>query len=371
MFYKLRQSTWTKRAALIVVAALAVTLISACGKSSKTLSHEFKDVQKGAVVATYNGGTVTDLEFNKFKGIYSINRPEVESLLELKQFQEMLLEQYIGYKLLASKATDEELKTANEAANTQLKNYKEYIKSDKTAADNAKTKGITENDMGTFFYLTSTINAYIENQVTKENVQTEYEKNKPDYTVSDVRHILVSLEVKDPKTGEVTLTRTEAEALAIAKEAEAKLKAGEDWATVAEKYSDDPGSKDNGGLYEDYPGGTWAEEFKQAIFVQPIDEIGAPILTKFGYHVIQVVKRDIKEFADLDESMNATIRNILSNKFIESFMTDELPTYSVEMTLPDPEVSAPENTETPSETPTENPSEQQTDEKADQTKTKE
>lgn len=361
MFYKLRQSTWTKRVALIVVAALAMTLMAACGKSAKEPSLEFKGVQDGAVIATYKGGTVTDLEFDKFKGIFVLMQPETAALIDL--FQEMLMDQYIGYKLLSAKASDADLKKAKEATKAQLDSYKEYIKADANAAALAQEKGITEQDMETFLYMTSAINANAESQITDDDVKAEYEEHKPDYTVSDVRHILVSLEVTDPATGEVTLTRTEEEALARAKEAKEKLAAGGDWNEIAKDYSDDPGSNANGGLYENYPGGNWVEEFKQAAFEQPINEIGEPVLTAYGYHVIEVVKRDIKDYADIEEDLTSYIRSLLINRHVEAFMTEELQTYEIEVNFPQPEeTETPEGSE---ETPADGETEQPADEAAD------
>ncbi len=62
--------------------------------------------------------------------------------------------------------------------------------------------------------------------------------------------------------------------------------------TAAGFYSDDPGSRDNGGLYEGVEkNGPFAPEFKAAAFRLQNGEISPIVKTTFGYHIIQMVNR--------------------------------------------------------------------------------
>ncbi len=64
-------------------------------------------------------------------------------------------------------------------------------------------------------------------------------------------------------------------------------------------YSDDPGSRDNGGRYDGVTrNGPWAAEFVSAAFKLQNGEISPIIKTKFGFHIIQMVQRKGDE-ADL------------------------------------------------------------------------
>ncbi len=57
-------------------------------------------------------------------------------------------------------------------------------------------------------------------------------------------------------------------------------------------YSDDPGSRDNGGRYDGVTrNGPWAPEFVAAAFKLQNGEISPIIKTKFGYHIIQMISR--------------------------------------------------------------------------------
>ena len=72
---------------------------------------------------------------------------------------------------------------------------------------------------------------------------------------------------------------------------------------TARLYSEDPGSKEKGGLYEiDRNEKNWDPDFIRAAFRLKDGEISPAVKTKFGYHIIQMVQRN----GDL-----ATIRHIL------------------------------------------------------------
>ena len=67
------------------------------------------------------------------------------------------------------------------------------------------------------------------------------------------------------------------------------LAAGWDFAEVAKKYSQDTGSGVNGGDLGWFGRGAMVAEFENAAFSQAIGEIGEPVQSQFGYHIIQVL----------------------------------------------------------------------------------
>lgn len=67
---------------------------------------------------------------------------------------------------------------------------------------------------------------------------------------------------------------------------------GKAFETMAGLYSEDPGSRDNGGLMTDVSrNGGFVTEFISAAFRLQNGEISPVIRTQFGYHIIQMVKR--------------------------------------------------------------------------------
>jgi peptidyl-prolyl cis-trans isomerase SurA len=78
-----------------------------------------------------------------------------------------------------------------------------------------------------------------------------------------------------------------------------KLKAGEDFAKLAEEYSDDTGSKKKGGDLGYFGRRQMVKEFDQAAFNLKPGEISNIVRTNFGYHIIKLT--DQKPYPSFDE----------------------------------------------------------------------
>ena len=126
-------------------------------------------------------------------------------------------------------------------------------------------------------------------QVKDEDVKAYYEANKAKFTTPEkfnARHILVGVKSDKMPTGV-----TEEEAQAKLAKIEAALKEGKKLEDLAKEFSDDPGSKDKGGLYENITYGSFMPEFEKAVRDQEIGKVGSAIKTPYGYHFIQVEKK--------------------------------------------------------------------------------
>lgn len=91
-----------------------------------------------------------------------------------------------------------------------------------------------------------------------------------------------------------------------------KLEAGGDFAALAKEYSEDPGSKNNGGLYENVKMKQMDPVFeKAALSLEPGSFTKTPVETNFGYHIIQLVsKNDTKDEAG-NPALEYNVRHIL------------------------------------------------------------
>ncbi|MDQ6420752.1 peptidylprolyl isomerase [Paenibacillus sp. LHD-117] len=339
MLHSTRKSAWSRSALLVVAVVLVMTMLAACGGDKGEHSLEFKGVSEGDVVATYKDGKVTQAEFDKYLAIFGVSQPSYEQIITIPQFQQMILEQYVSYKVLSSQASEDSLKKAREDVDKQLKEYKDYLKTDADLEKKVKEKKISDDDMATFLMLTSTVVAHVNSLVTDEDITKAYETAQMDYAVSTVRHILVATTEQNEETGETKELRTDEEALARAKEVKAKLDAGGSWDTLAKEYSDDPGSKDKGGLYADAEGKNWVEPFKKAAFEQEINKIGEPVKSDFGYHVMVVEKREPKTYDQLTDEQKEEVMSAAAYTYMEKFMSDEMPKQELKITLPEPSPS--------------------------------
>ncbi len=125
--------------------------------------------------------------------------------------------------------------------------------------------------------------------VDEAAVKAYYDKYPDRFKQPDlvsVRHILVSVKQGEGKQG-----LSDADAKARIAKIQAELKKGAKFEALAKKYSDDPGSKENGGLYADADPSGWVPEFAAVARTQPIGKVGAPVKTTYGYHLVKVESR--------------------------------------------------------------------------------
>ena len=79
------------------------------------------------------------------------------------------------------------------------------------------------------------------------------------------------------------------------------MKSGGDFAELAKKYSDDPGSAQNGGLLPPITKGRTVPEFEQAAFNTPVGQTTGLIRTSYGFHIIRVEDKQTARVKPLDE----------------------------------------------------------------------
>lgn len=124
------------------------------------------------------------------------------------------------------------------------------------------------------------------------------------------RHVLIAI-----KPGK------EKESRELAQEIYDRAKKGEDFSELAKKYSEDPGTKEKGGDLGYFTTGMMVKPFENLVFSLKKGEIGGPIKTEFGYHVVKVEdirlrKVEGKQMKDLE---NEILRQKQDKAFREYF----------------------------------------------------
>ncbi len=85
---------------------------------------------------------------------------------------------------------------------------------------------------------------------------------------------------------------TEASAKTLIDSLKARLDAGESFEALAAEYSACPSGQRGGGDLGEFSRGMMVKEFEDAAYAQPLNVVGDPVKTNFGYHLIKVTKRD-------------------------------------------------------------------------------
>lgn len=309
-----RLKSW--RTLLLTLAVVAaVSLLAACGQKGDQ-TQEQQDNSK--VVATYDGGQITENEFNLELGMMKMLYPEYEQMLAMDEFRETIVKQEIAYKYLAGQADEKAQQDGAKSAEEQFANFKNSVGEEQFQKMLTDQK-LTEQDVKNYMTRIMTVIKSETNKVTDEQVKKEFETNIDQFTTASVRHVLINF--TDPKTNK---ERPKEEALKLAKEVKDKLDKGADFAEIAKKYSEDPGSAENGGLYENAPVGQWVEAFKEAAKTQKVGEIGEPVETEYGYHIIKVESRSEASFDKLTAEQKDGLKNKLASDTITNFMSTEL-----------------------------------------------
>ncbi len=157
---------------------------------------------------------------------------------------------------------------------------------------------------------------YSEVKVTDDDLKQAYNQDK----TASVRHILLMTQGKD-EAGKAEV-RQKMEALLQ------RAKAGEDFATLATENTEDPGSKNSGGLYENFPKGHMVKPFEDAAFSVPVGGISDIIETQYGFHILQVVdrKKETRTFeevkSELEQQMLRSKRRDLNSSIVEKLKKD-------------------------------------------------
>jgi parvulin-like peptidyl-prolyl isomerase len=143
-------------------------------------------------------------------------------------------------------------------------------------------------------------------EVADAEVELFYQENQAQFKqpeLATARHLLVA--VKNGQDREAAREK--------ASQLRERLLAGEDFAELVRAESDDPGSKESGGLYT-FPRGQMVPEFEHASFTQEIGAIGDLVETHFGFHIIKVEKREEAREIPLAEVRSNVVSYLRSRK---------------------------------------------------------
>ena len=128
--------------------------------------------------------------------------------------------------------------------------------------------------------------------ITEEDTKDYYNQHAADFEqpeMAHVRHIL--LMTIDPATRSSLMTNTVAAKRRQIDDLRKRILAGEDFATLAKQFSEDPGSKENGGELPEFPRGQMVPEFESAAFALTTNQVSEVITTQFGYHIIKLLDK--------------------------------------------------------------------------------
>ena len=144
---------------------------------------------------------------------------------------------------------------------------------------------------------------------TDQELSAYLEDHREDYDTPEevhARHILIRV---PEGASEAEIAQAKKQIEDIKKE----LENGADFAELAKKYSQDPGSAPNGGDLGFFSRGRMVQEFEDAAFSLEPGQLSDPVRTQFGFHLIKVEEKKPAQHPEL-----AQIRERVLQDYIEA-----------------------------------------------------
>lgn len=284
-------------------------------ESTQPLEYQPLDTKSKKIVAEFPGGRISEGDLHQYLNILAFLDIQVSMMLsdpemkkQINEFKRIILKGFAAELTIAKEVKREEefRKKALQEMQQLEKSLKDSPlpndqKSPKNLDEAIKGKGFTKKALEDFIVRSLQRNEYFKNQLKG----LTYDKVK-------VNHILVAYDL-DP---EGKKKRSDAEAKKRAEEVKKKLEENGDFKKLAKEYSDDPGSKDNGGEIEG-SADQFVPEFANAVRTLPLNTISDPIKTEYGYHIVKVTKRSKEDFEQASEEIKQQKIQQLNQEYID------------------------------------------------------
>lgn len=261
---------------LTLLVATSAAVLAGCGSNSK--------VPSGAVAKCGNQ-TITQDQFNSLveqaKRSYKVQKRAFPKAGSTEY--ETLKNQAVGYLVQRCEFADEANQLGIKISDKQVADRLAQIKKQYFGGSETKYQAQLKQQGLSTTQVTDDIKAQLVSElifkkvsssvkVTDADVKKYYDSHTSQYGTPEQRviaHILVKKK-------------------ALADQLYTQIQGGADFATLAKKYSQDPGSKKQGGKLTISKGQTVAP-FDQTAFLIKTGQVSHPVKTEFGYHIIKAI----------------------------------------------------------------------------------
>ena len=237
-----------------------------------------------------------------------------------------VLDRLIGFHLLVQEAQARKVVAPPWEVDGQVEQIKKQFPSEDAFKQMLQSRGVTVEKLRADAAQTIAVNEMLKQElepkvkVTDADTKTFYDQNKARFRQDDsvhASHILI-------RTPENADAAAKAKAKTQADDVLAQLKKGGDFADLAKKYSQDPGSAPNGGDLGFFSKGQMVPAFEQVAFSLKPGQTSGVVETPFGYHIIRVSEtkagRDLtyeEVKGQIDEYLKQQIRDQKSQEFVD------------------------------------------------------
>ncbi len=231
-----------------------------------------------------------------FTGTVFVTRAEVDRSYRLQKQQ-----RDFSYLLIASEPLQKNVTVTDE----QVETYYNEHKNEFVTPERVRLAYLRLNDEGLGKGM----------EIPEDELQAYYEERKQALLTREQRrasHILIQVAAD---ADEKTLNEAKAKAEDVLRQ----IRAGGDFAQLAKKYSDDPGSAAQGGDLGFFARGVMAPEFDETVFSQKVGDVSEPVKTQFGFHIIKLDEIRGSEIPKLEDVRADLVRELKQRKIDELY----------------------------------------------------
>ena len=313
---------------LIAASALSIFAFSAVGCE---MIQKTPEAIKNTVLAKVGDinitrGDVDEIADSYLEAYYGSDYDKNEEIAnQVKELRLQALNMLVEENIMRIKAEELGVLPTQEEIDEETKKYIESVKENLGGEDDFNTA--LEEEGLTLEEYTEKLSKNMESRLINEKVSNEifkdisisddeikayYDENLDSYRSATVSHILIS----DENT---------------AKEVRERAVKGEDFAELAKEYSEDTGTKENGGSLGTvtYDATEYVQEFTDAFKKLKDGEISEPVKSTYGYHIIKVTDYKEKTLDEAKDSIKSTLEDEKKNEIYTSSMEQWKTDYSV------------------------------------------
>ncbi len=318
---------------IFVFAVLLNILVFGCGKKQSNVKLEegtaayqlakdistktpFYDPDKNNIIVSATDFNITTGEvFEQIQASYGNQANQLKNMdsTRIKEIINKIAEDLADKKILLTAAEKTNIVLPQAELDSALNEQYKRAGGEEKFAELLTKNGVKLDFVKEQIRTGLTIQQYLKNalaqdtEVTEDEIKEAYNEDK----TATVRHLLLSTQGKSDSAKQEIYKKME--------DLLARAKKGENFEQLVKKYSEDPGVKQNAGLYENFPRGQMVKPFEDAAFSVPVGQFSGIIETRYGYHILKVINRK-KETRPLDEVRDEIKQRLEQTKQHEAYI---------------------------------------------------
>ena len=302
-------------------------------------SADTKPIVLPDVVASVNGQQITKEQLEEiFKAAVQSSGTNLSELTNEQKLgaYNQLLQELIMDKLVAAASSKEKVTDAD--VDAEIAKIKKQFPDEKIFEAQLKEAGQSPEKLKENIRTMLQQQAWMKSQVkvadvTEAKAKEFYDSNKAEFEQPETVKASHILFMVAPDATEDVVSKQKDAALKAA----ARAAKGEDFAALAKELSEEPGAKESGGDLGFFSKDRMVPEFASVAFTQKVGDIGEPVKTQFGWHIIKVTDKKAAgtvPFADVKDQIIGFMKNNEQRQAVQGVLNKLKESAKIETFLP-------------------------------------